>query len=163
MNESSKAYHAAAAESSVRSADLWTEAMRSELAANRYNGCVGSELVSETQRVRVWHLRLPPGKRCPFHRHVLDYFWTCHTSGVARGYFEDGRVIDVEHYPGHTKHMTYKQGEHLLHSVENIGNTELVFTTVEFLDGANAPLKLPADVRRAMTTEPSAFPEVRAI
>ena len=29
----------------------------------------------------------------------------------------------------------------------NIGDTELIFTTVEFLDSANAPLALPAAVR----------------
>ncbi len=163
MSERGEAYHATVTESSIQNADLWTAAMQSELEANRYNGCVGSELVSETDRVRVWHLRLPPGKRCPFHRHVLDYFWTCHTSGTARGYFEDGRVVDVDHYAGHTKQMTYGQGEYFLHSVENIGNTELVFTTVEFLDSANTPLELPVDVCRPASTDPSAFPEARAI
>jgi hypothetical protein len=91
----------------------------------------------------VWHLILPPGKRCAFHRHVLDYFWTCHTSGRARGYFEDGHIADVEHFPGHTKHFHFGPGEYLLHSVENVGPTELVFTTVEFLQSDNPPLPVP--------------------
>ena len=40
------------------------------------NGCVGTELLSETDQVRVWIIRLRPGERVGFHRHVLNYFWT---------------------------------------------------------------------------------------
>jgi oxalate decarboxylase/phosphoglucose isomerase-like protein (cupin superfamily) len=35
----------------------------------------------------------------------------------------------------------------MLHSLENIGDTPLMFTTVEFLDGTNAALPLPDSVR----------------
>jgi hypothetical protein len=35
----------------------------------------------------------------------------------------------------------------MLHSVENIGDTDLLFTTVEFLNSANAPLPVPDGVR----------------
>ena len=112
-----------------------------------FNGVVGSTLVSETDRVRVWHLRLPPGKRCPFHRHVNPYFWSAHYAGRARGYFSSGQIKDVEHYPGETKHFYYGAGEYMLHSVENIGDTELLFTTVEFLDGPNRPLAVPDSIR----------------
>jgi beta-alanine degradation protein BauB len=125
----------------------WPKDLQDDLEQNRFNGAVGSVLVSETDRVRVWHLRLPPGKRCAFHRHVLDYFWTCHSHGRARGYFEDGRIIDVSHFPGDTKHLSYGEGEYMLHSVENIGDTELLFTTVEFKQSANAPLPLPDGIR----------------
>ena len=125
----------------------WPKELQDDLEQNRFNGAVGSVLVSETDRVRVWHLRLPPGKRCAFHRHVLDYFWTCHSHGRARGYFEDGRIIDVSHFPGDTKHLSYGEGEYMLHSVENIGDTELLFTTVEFKQSANAPLPLPDGIR----------------
>jgi hypothetical protein len=125
----------------------WPKELQDDLEQNRFNGAVGSVLVSETDRVRVWHLRLPPGKRCAFHRHVLDYFWTCHSHGRARGYFEDGRILDVSHFPGDTKHLSYGEGEYMLHSVENIGDTELLFTTVEFKQSANAPLPLPDGVR----------------
>ena len=125
----------------------WPKELQDDIEANRFNACVGSVLVSETDRVRVWHLRLPPGRRCNFHRHVLDYFWTCHTHGTARGYFEDGRIVDVKHFPGDTKHMHYGAGEYLLHSVENIGDTELLFTTVEFKQSDNAPLPVPDEIR----------------
>jgi hypothetical protein len=125
----------------------WPEGMRQELADNRFNPIVGSVLVSETDRLRVWHLMIPAGKRCTFHRHVLNYFWTCHSHGVARGYFEDGRIADTVHFPGDTRHLNIGPGEYMVHSVENIGDTDLLFTTVEFLDSPNAPLPVPDEVR----------------
>ena len=56
----------------------WSATLRQEFEreAQNHNGCVGSELVSESDRVRVWTIRLKPGQRFGFHRHVLDYFWT---------------------------------------------------------------------------------------
>jgi hypothetical protein len=127
--------------------NLWTDELRRECEQNAFNGCVGSVLVSETPEVRVWHLHVPAGKRCAFHRHVLNYFWTCHSSGRARGYFDDGRVTETDHYPGQTKHFRFGPGEYMLHSVENIGHKDLLFTTVEFLNSDNAPLNVPEGVR----------------
>ena len=43
-----------------------------EREGNNPNPCVGNALVSETDRVRVWTIRLKPGERIGFHRHVLD-------------------------------------------------------------------------------------------
>jgi beta-alanine degradation protein BauB len=125
----------------------WPDGMKDELADNAMSPIVGSTLVSETDKVRVWHLLIPAGRRCSFHRHVLDYFWTCHTHGRARGYYEDGSITDTAHFPGDTKHMHYAKGEYLVHAVENIGATDLLFTTVEYLQSANAPLPVPDAVR----------------
>ena len=125
----------------------WPAELQEEFEQDQFYGVVGSVLVSETDRVRVWHLHLPVGKRCRFHRHVLDYFWTAHNPGRARGYFDDGRIVDVTHTRGETKHFTFGKGEYFVHSVENIGDTDLLFTTVEFLGGANLPLPVPDEVR----------------
>ena len=125
----------------------WPQHLRRELEESLFNGVVGSVLVSETDKVRVWHLHLPPGKRCNFHRHVLDYFWTAHNAGRARGYYADGRVVDVVHHKGDTKHFTFGKGEYFVHSVENIGEDDLLFTTVEFLESQNDPLPVPDGVR----------------
>ncbi len=127
--------------------DDWPPGMRAEMADNAMSPIVGSTLVSETDQVRVWHLLIPAGRRCSFHRHVLNYFWTCHTHGRARGYYEDGSITETSHFPGDTKHHVYGKGEYLLHAVENVGSTDLLFTTVEFLDSANAPLPVPDGVR----------------
>ena len=95
----------------------------------------------------VWHLHIPKGRRCNFHRHVLTYFWTAHNAGLARGYFEDGRIVDTRHYQGETRHLSFGPGEYMVHSVENIGDTDLLFTTVEFLDSGNPPLPIPDEMR----------------
>jgi hypothetical protein len=125
----------------------WPAGMVDEMRANAMNGVVGSTLVSETEKVRVWHLSIAAGTRCAFHRHVLDCFWTCHSHGTARGYYEDGSVTETIHFPGDTRHLTYGKGEHLLHAVENIGSTDLPFTTVEYKASANSPLPVPDKVR----------------
>jgi len=126
---------------------LWPEQLRREFAAHQFSGGVGSVLVSETERVRVWHLSLPPGGWLTFHRHVLDYFWTTTTAGVARGYYQDGRIVDVHHYPGETRHFHHGLDDYFVHAIENVGDTDLVFVTVEFLQGENPPIPIPDTLR----------------
>jgi quercetin dioxygenase-like cupin family protein len=117
-------------------------AHRAEFELHRGNGHVGSRLVSETDRVRVWSLTLTPGQRIGFHTHVLDYFWTAVTGGKARSQYADGRTAEVTYAPGDTRHHSFGPGEFLTHDLENIGDTDLTFTTVEFKESANAPLSL---------------------
>tara|TARA_B100001175_G_C19463506_1_gene617800 strand:+ start:1008 stop:1457 length:450 start_codon:yes stop_codon:yes gene_type:complete len=125
----------------------WPVELQNEFDTNYYSGVVGSVLVSETELLRVWHLNLKPGKRCDFHRHVLNYFWTCHTYGKARGYYDDGRIQEVNHFPGDTMHFTFAKGEGFNHSIMNVGDTELIYTTVEFKNSSNEPLDIPDNVR----------------
>ena len=54
----------------------------------------------------------------------------------------DTSARDVSYDAGETRHFRFGPGEFLLHDIENIGQTDLVFTTVEFLDSANAPLAI---------------------
>ena len=49
--------------------------------------------------------------------------------------------------PGETRHETYGPGEFKVHDLENLGDQEMIFMTVEFLDSANKPLPLPDGVR----------------
>jgi len=125
----------------------WPEGLYEEMLASLENGCVGSTLVSETERVRVWHLVIPVGERVGFHCHVNRYFWSAVTNGKARGYYSSGEIKDVEHYVGETKHYNYGPGDSMVHSVENIGDTDLSFVTVEFLDGPNKPWDIPDHLR----------------
>ena len=41
----------------------WSPALRDELAGAAGNGQVGSRIVSETDRVRVWLIEMQPGER----------------------------------------------------------------------------------------------------
>lgn len=128
----------------------WPEDIYRELIGSMDNGVVGTTLVSETENLRVWHLVLEAGSRCAFHRHVNPYFWTALTAGKARTYFADGRIVDMAYHKGQTQHYFYDEGEYMLHSLENIGDTALEFTTVEFIDGPNDPLDVPDTVRLAV-------------
>ena len=111
------------------------------------NGCVGQRLLSESDRVRVWEIRLGPGQRFGFHRHVLDYFWSVSTDGKARAHVSDGTTVEHTYKAGETRHETHAKGHYKVHDLENIGTSDLNFLTVEFLDSANAPLPIPESVR----------------
>jgi hypothetical protein len=136
------------AETSDRSA--WPPEMVAEFERERKNPnpCVGSVLVSESDRVRVWMIRLAPGERIGFHRHVLDYFWTSVSGGPVRLHVHDGTTVERTYAPGETRHLTYGPGEFMVHDLQNIGDQEMVFMTIEFLQSANKPLPLPESVRQ---------------
>jgi beta-alanine degradation protein BauB len=123
----------------------WSTALQDEFKRNQFNPCVGTRLLSQDSRVRVWEVRLKPAERLGFHRHVLDYFWVATTPGKARSHQQDGSAVEAAYTAGQTSHLTYGPGEFKVHDLENIGDTELIFTTVEFLESANPPLPLPAD------------------
>ncbi len=129
----------------------WPPAIAAEFERERQNnnGCVGTRLLSESKRVRVWMIRLAPGERIGFHRHVLDYFWTAVTGGRGRQHVHDGRTVEYTYQPGETRHETYGPGEFKVHDLGNLGDKEMVFMTIEFLDSANKPLALPEKVRVA--------------
>jgi len=111
------------------------------------NGCVGQRLLSESDRVRVWEIKLKPGERFGFHRHVLDYFWSCSTGGQAVAHLNDGTIVAHTYQPGETRHESHAKGDFKVHDIQNTGTAELHFTTVEFLDSANTPLPVPDSVR----------------
>lgn len=117
----------------------WSSEIQEELNAGGFSPRVGSELVSENERVRIWHLSLQPGERIGFHRHVLDYFWTATSSGRSRSHFADGQIIETDYEAGDTKHYTFGAGEEMVHDLQNIGDTILSFVTVEHKDSANPP------------------------
>jgi len=129
----------------------WPAAIKAEFDRENAqpNGCVGTELLSETDKVRVWIIRLKPGERVGFHRHVLDYFWTSVTGGHGRQHLMDGTTVEHQYAPGETRHETYGRGEFKVHDLENLGDKDMIFNTVEFLDSANKPLPIPASARRA--------------
>jgi beta-alanine degradation protein BauB len=120
----------------------WTEALREELAHASTNGRVGSTLVDETDKYRIWLIEIAPGERLAFHTHVLDYFWTATSEGRARSRHADGSVGETDYTVGMTRHMAFAAGESMTHDLENIGSSVLTFTTVEDKRSANAPLPL---------------------
>jgi len=128
----------------------WSPVLKQEFAseAAKPNGCVGSELLSETEKTRVWMIRLAPGQRIGFHRHVLNYFWTSVNGGRGRQHLMDGTTVEYSYFPGETRHETYGAGEFKVHDLENLGDQDMIFMTVESIEGsANKPLPVPETVR----------------
>ena len=128
---------------------VWPAEIKAEFEREnkQHNGCVGTELLSENERVRVWIIRLKPGERVGFHRHVLDYFWTSVTGGRGRQHLMDGTTVEHTYYPGETRHETYGPGQYKVHDLENLGDKEMIFNTIEFFDSVNKPLPIPDSVR----------------
>jgi hypothetical protein len=128
----------------------WPQALTDEFKreAQANNGCVGSHLLSETEDMRVWMIRLKPGERIGFHRHVLNYFWTAVVPAHGRQHLMDGSTVEYTYYAGETRHETYGPGEYKVHDLENLGDQDMIFMTVESIKGsANKPLPIPDKVR----------------
>ena len=84
---------------------------------------------------------------------MLNYFWTAVTPCRGRQHLMDGTTIEYSYYPGETRHESYGAGEFKVHDLENIGDADMVFMTVEFIEGsANKPLTIPDAVRKAGLT-----------
>jgi hypothetical protein len=128
----------------------WPQTLSDEFKreAQTPNGCVGSHLLSETEDTRVWMIRLKPGERIGFHRHVLNYFWTAVVPAHGRQHLMDGSTVEYTYYAGETRHESYGAGEYKVHDLENLGDQDMIFMTVESIKGsANAPLPIPDTVR----------------
>ncbi|MGO1054850.1 hypothetical protein [Crossiella sp. CA198] len=120
----------------------WSPELHAEFRRNAHNGAVGSRLIEVTRWTRLWEVRLAPGERLPAHRHVLDYSWTAVHSGHSRQHSHDGSTREVTYRSGDSKFLAFAADRFLLHDLENIGDTPLLFITTEFLNGPNPPLPL---------------------
>lgn len=103
-----------------------------EIADGRVNAEIGTDVVLETDQMRVWHLRLAPGQTLPPHRHDRPYFWTVLTDGNGLSHFDDGRAVPITYRAGDTRHfpdLTPSNG--FVHDLTNTGDAELVFVTAE--------------------------------
>jgi len=58
------------------------------------------------------------------------------------------RVWSLSLQPGARLPFHRHQLEYMIHDLENIGDTVLAYTTVEFMDSANPPLPAPDAARR---------------
>ena len=101
--------------------------------AGAENFVVGSRLLYEDARIRVWDITLAPGERLPFHRHRTTYFYRCHSGGATRVRFPDGRGVEYTSVPDEVHVHEIGPGDLVVHDLENAGDTPLVFTTVELL------------------------------
>lgn len=111
---------------------FWTEKQKEEIKNPGYD--IGEEMILETDSFRVWAINLKPAHRLPFHKHNRPYFWTACSYGKAISYFDDGSVVESAYEINDIKNFSDLSDEnYFVHDLKNIGETTLVFTTVEFL------------------------------
>ena len=105
---------------------------RDELASAAENHQVGTAVLFENERVRVWDLTVEPGGRIPFHCHTTSYFFTCIEGGRMINLFPDGNQVTLEMDDG-TTWFGAIDDEPEVHDLENVGSTRVRFITVELL------------------------------
>ena len=62
------------------------------------------------------------------------YFWTVVDGGIARQRAADGTMITREYHVGDTNYSEHSPDEPLIHDLENVGESQIRFVTVELLD-----------------------------
>jgi len=104
-----------------------------ELEQASRNFTVGSRLLFENVRIRVWDITLGPGERLPFHCHRTSYFYRCEAAGMSRVRTPEGEAAVYESPQDEVTFHEIPPGETLVHDLTNVGDTVLRFTTVELL------------------------------
>jgi beta-alanine degradation protein BauB len=104
-----------------------------DVAQGPTNFAVGTRLLGENDRVRVWEISLAPGERHLFHCHRTSYFWVAHTGAHVRVTSLDGTYHDYEHQAGEVTYLEIADGEQNIQDLTNTGDTPLHITTIELL------------------------------
>ena len=102
-----------------------------ERAATNYE--VGTRLLYENDRVRVWDITLQPGERLPFHCHRTSYFYRCESGGRWRLRTIEGDEVLGQNGVGAVTFRDLVDGQVLIHELTNVGEEPLRYTTVELL------------------------------
>jgi len=95
--------------------------------ASTSNSAVGTRLLFENERVRVWDLTLAPGETLPLHRHELDYLYVVIGDGSLQTGFADGTVDEPRQMADgdvRFREVNSPDGaERATHSATNVGQT----------------------------------------
>jgi hypothetical protein len=94
---------------------------------------VGTRLLLENDRVKVWEIVLEPGQRAPFHWHTNPYFYVCAAPGRVKTRFPNGYFVEGDEEAGGVAFMEHTAAEPGIHDLENVGETTIRYTTVELL------------------------------
>ena len=95
---------------------------------------VGTRVLFENERIRVWDITLEPGERLPFHRHRTSYFYRCEAGGRLRVRTPGGDDAEYESPLDEVHFHEIAPDDLVVHDLENVGETTVRFTTVELLD-----------------------------
>ena len=83
---------------------------------------VGTRLLFENERVRVWDLRLEPGESTGLHRHDTDYLYVVIGDGTLQPIDDQGTQQDARAMRDGEVHFRTVEGE-AIHEAVNVGAT----------------------------------------
>ena len=92
------------------------------MAENSITDDVGTKLLFENDRVRVWDLQLALGEQMPFHRHSSDYLYVVIGGGELQTVFPDGTADSPREMKDGDVRFREVPGE-AVHAARNVGST----------------------------------------
>jgi len=99
---------------------------------------VGTRLLFENERVRVWDLRLAPGESTDVHRHGSDYFYVVIGDGNLQRIGDDGSEGPSRQMQDGEVHFRHVDGQDI-HAARNVGPAPWRNIVVELKDGPDTP------------------------
>jgi hypothetical protein len=106
-------------------------------------GNIGTKLLFENDRIRVWDMVLEPGQACKLHRHSLDYVWVDVTPCKKEllGPYPAGTVLEND--DGFVQYNVVGHGGRDYDTgIRNIGTTTQRQIVVEFVGESVSPVAL---------------------
>lgn len=96
---------------------------------------VGTTVLFENDRVRVWEMVLAPGETCQPHRHHNDYLMIYAAPAVIRATLDDGRPVAQHLDAGMVAYRAVGQSGLGPHAITNLDTAESRHFIVELLGG----------------------------
>lgn len=112
---------------------------------------VGTKLLFENDRVRVWEMRLAPGESSEFHAHDSDYLFVNMAVAQVTLYPKDGPPETSPVRPGGVEYTEVGSG--IAHRLENSGTTEHVEVLVELKGPSRSPVPREPETNEAPPDE----------
>lgn len=92
--------------------------MTDELDNDSPYGPIGTRILYDDERVRIWEVDVAPGDKQPLHYHTVPYVVICLEPGRNRITAEDGTVRETDEQRGDVVVLGPA-----IHQLENIGTT----------------------------------------
>lgn len=116
----------------VEVGQLATPPSQEEIDRGTKNYQVGTTLVFENERVRIWEILLQPGESLPFHCHRGSYYWIALEPGISFTVTPTGETWRWRHERNEVMFIE-SSDQPTIHNLKNDGASVLRFSTVELL------------------------------
>lgn len=111
--------------------DPWDQKMIEELFHQEISPSLGRQLVFENENIKLWDIRLLPGERMPFRKHMTNFSWVCITGGLTLTRSGNGKISMVKINPGDSEYCEF-EGKNHIYDLENIGESPVLINILEY-------------------------------